>query len=470
MLQRGRGKGYLMALQAAPETIWPLLFECITNDPRLDTQCEDRAEYYAGLIGATGMDVEPLGRHLWRIDPEYDYCECCSGLLLGTLGCVASKDPAALRILVDYVSYGRKWYSVILQILAELDSREALERTVATLCSRVRSDEKVRAEFEEVVRAHWRWYCRDDAQARVRSGYFLPICEPYKTLCERNSALAECFADVGIAYDQPPAPRERPSEEFLASLSLEDLFAQVNESNCARFRRVAPDKVSADHEDYLLEQLSQSDKYRIALALRGLGKLGTPRAFEAVKSCIESGENVDERIWRSALDAIEQMPGSLTLETARQWFRRKECGLQVAAGAIFENHATPEDIPLLIEVLRMPEALRHDDFRLSSALNALARFEGIGPVPELEQVFCEAQSCYDRYRAANAMAATSPVHFTAEYAFECLWDCHWVTRGLGCEMVDLSAAGTLDRLKELAGDPNESEDVREQAQARLEGF
>ncbi len=164
------------------------------------------------------------------------------------------------------------------------------------------------------------------------------------------------------------------------------------------------------------------------------------------------------------------MPGSLTLETARQWFRRKEWYLHVAAGGILENHATPEDIPLLIEALRTPETIRREDFRLASALKAMTRFECIGPVPELERIFCEAQSCFDRYRAANAMAATSPVHFTADYAFECLWDCHWDTRELGCEMVSLSADGTIERLRELVTDPNESESLREQARTRLEGF
>jgi hypothetical protein len=164
------------------------------------------------------------------------------------------------------------------------------------------------------------------------------------------------------------------------------------------------------------------------------------------------------------------MPGSLTLETARQWFRSKEWRFHIAAGGILENHATPEDIPLLIEALRTPETLRREDFRLSSALKAMARFEGIGPVPELEHIFCEAQDCFDRYRAADAMAATSPAHFTAEYAFECLWDCHWDTRKLGCEMVSLSMDGALDRMRELAADTNESEDVRKQAQARLEGL
>lgn len=68
------------------------------------------------------------------------------------------------------------------------------------------------------------------------------------------------------------------------------------------------------------------------------------------------------------------------------------------------------------------------------------------------------------------MAATAPVHFAAEYAFEYLWDSHWGARGLGCEMASLSASGALDRLRELACDTAEHEDVREAARKRLEDF
>jgi hypothetical protein len=45
MLQRGRGEGYLAAMNAPRETVWPLLLECVTDDPRLDRICDDRAEY-----------------------------------------------------------------------------------------------------------------------------------------------------------------------------------------------------------------------------------------------------------------------------------------------------------------------------------------------------------------------------------------------------------------------------------------
>lgn len=135
---------------------------------------------------------------------------------------------------------------------------------------------------------------------------------------------------------------------------------------------------------------------------------------------------------------------------------------------MLERHATSEDIPLLVEALRTPETIREDDSRLDSTLIALTRFEGIGPIPELKEAFGRIGGCYERSEAADAMDATAPVHFAAEYAFECLWDCHWGARALGCETVNLSAPGALERIRELAADPHESEDVRQAARERLE--
>ncbi len=57
------------------------------------------------------------------------------------------------------------------------------------------------------------------------------------------------------------------------------------------------------------------------LAFCGLGELSTLKAFEAVKSYIEASEDADPKVRLRAFDAIERLPGSLTLETARQWFR-----------------------------------------------------------------------------------------------------------------------------------------------------
>ncbi len=472
MLQRGRGKGYLAALEAPPESVWPLLYECVTNDPRLDKQCEPRKEYYGALILATRMNLEPFRSYLVQADADDEGPDWSLWLPLGTLNYLAEgrKNAAALQILREYVSYGREWDEE-LRVLAEADTLTALEQTVAALCDRINGDADALAQFNDIVQEDWEWYGQRDEGARAQCKFLLPICEPWKTICERNAEFARLFDTAGIAYDQPPSPpQEELSEEYVAGLSLGDLFALVDESNRTWLWRIVPEKISPEDEDYLLEQLSTDDPNRIVLALRGLGQLGTSRAFEAVKAYIEASEDGDRGVRARAFRAIAEMPASRTLETARQWFRRKEFHLHFPAGKILEDHATLDDAPLLIEALRTPETIQCEDFRLSSALNALARFDGIGPIPEIEQVFRQVQSSFERYRAAHAMAVTAPAEFASKYAFECLWDCHWDTRALGCKTVNLSTPGALERLKDIAADTAESDNVRQPAQERLEEF
>ncbi|MCX5646922.1 MAG: hypothetical protein NTZ17_19920 [Phycisphaerae bacterium] len=471
MLQRGRGRGFLAALEAAPETVWPLLLECITHDPRLDRQCENRAEYYAGLIADVGMSLESLQHHLKQNDAREIDLGYRVNLPLETLVCMAQRGSlGAAEVLRDYVSFGKDWAWIVM-FLGELDAPAALEGIDEVLCRRMEKEASFRESSREDIENACSWYYRLYVRRETESlDVPLPMREPWKTLSQKNPDFAQRFADLGATCDPPSSRKENFSEEYLAGLSLVDLFSLVDESNRITFWRILPEKVSPEDEDYLLHQLAMGDPHRMILAFRGLGELGTPRAFDAVKAYIEGSKNADRKVRLRAVLAIEEMPGSLTLNTARQWFRRREHHLQIPAGGILENHATLEDVPLLIEALRTAETLRGEDFRLSSALDALARFDGFGWIPELEQVFCEAQDCFWRYRAANAMAATAPVEFASEYAFECLWDCHDDTRALGCETVSLSTPGVLERLREIAEDAVESNDVQQAAANRLEGL
>jgi hypothetical protein len=97
MLQRGRGTGYLAALDAPQETVWPLLIEGVTNDPRLDRQCEDRAEYYTSLILATGMDLAPIYSHIERTDDREDDLVLRPPLSLETLMAAAERGSGDAR-------------------------------------------------------------------------------------------------------------------------------------------------------------------------------------------------------------------------------------------------------------------------------------------------------------------------------------------------------------------------------------
>jgi len=127
-------------------------------------------------------------------------------------------------------------------------------------------------------------------------------------------------------------------------------------------------------------------------------------------------------------------------------------------------------VPLLVEALRTPETIQCEDFRLARALEAFWRLDGVGHIQEIETVFVAVPHSYHRWRAAQAMDATAPDVFQANYAYECLWDCHDRTRICGCETVSLSQPGALSRLKEMAEDPHKSDSVRESAQQALDEF
>lgn len=148
----------------------------------------------------------------------------------------------------------------------------------------------------------------------------------------------------------------------------------------------------------------------------------------------------------------------------------KERHLHVAAGEILSNHATPDDVPLLVDVLSTPKMIQCEDWRLGSALEAFWHLDGIGHMPEIENIFITVQHSYYRRDAAWAMDATAPDVFQANYAYECLWDCHADTRICGCETVSLSLPGALARLKELADDNIETDSVRENAKVALDDF
>ncbi|UCD51314.1 MAG: hypothetical protein JSW27_01520, partial [Phycisphaerales bacterium] len=139
MLQRGRGKGYLLALEKPPAEVWPLLFECVTNDPRMDIDVEDREDYYAALMLATGMDLKPLRSHLKQYDGLGQSSFLHPWLPLATLACLMNDSGQALDILRDYVAYGLEWLWAI-EILHRTVSRDALEGIAEMLEGRIARD------------------------------------------------------------------------------------------------------------------------------------------------------------------------------------------------------------------------------------------------------------------------------------------------------------------------------------------
>jgi hypothetical protein len=168
---------------------------------------------------------------------------------------------------------------------------------------------------------------------------------------------------------------------------------------------------------------------------------------------------------------LRQLPPSLVLPVARRWYGAAEWHLNGVAGDILEEHATPEDLPqvraLLAAAGATPVPYYADLYRACNALEVLARMRDVGPLPEVEKAFVEIGYSYGRMLAVQAMQANAPEWFAETYAFECMWDCEYGTRELGCASVALHQSGARERLEALAADELEGESVREIARVRL---
>jgi hypothetical protein len=466
MLQRGRGAGYLAAVQSPREMVWAMLLHCLKHDPRLDTDVEDRAEYYGWLVLATEMDLSPLVKWLRDNNTLSETDRWKLRLGLETVGHLAQRGrrPQAVDILRDYVSWGRDWVDAM-KMLSTMDPpTTGLD---ALLRDRIKSDPAALDQLRDEIPYIHTWWPVEPVDEGVPGRGLGPTYEPWRSLCEQDQGLRDLFVAISQAHgeDSDGAPGAD-----VRQLSLAEMFASVAESNVWKMARAIVERVSEDDETFLLQHVAAQDNHQAILAFKGLGVLRTARAFEAVKTFLESSDRADSRVRAKAIDAFGRMPASLALDTARLWFLRDEWYLHLAAGHVLAKHATWDDIAMLVDLLHRPETLRRDDSRLSSVLDALSLFHGYGFIPELEQVFVETGHCFDRFRAAKAMAVTAPEDFVAQYALECLWDCHWEARGLGCDTVSLSLPGALDRLREIAADQGEPQDVRETARERLKEF
>ena len=169
------------------------------NDPRLDRQCEPREEYYASLILRTGMNLGLLESRLKQEDNRRDERGWKTDLALETLEYLAGRgNSQALRILRDYVRYGTDWVWVA-SALGRLPAAEAVEGIDKIMCRRIIDHPRVYEQFRDKVERDWRWYCWWDEDARKKGRALLPVCEPWKSLCRKNSGLAELFVAGRIA-------------------------------------------------------------------------------------------------------------------------------------------------------------------------------------------------------------------------------------------------------------------------------
>lgn len=445
LLQRGRGDGTLHALAAPRPEALDALNECVLRDPRQDWQVENRSLYYARLY----LDLDgPLGAveaHLFGADDLVDEEDHRTGLALSVLGHLASygRDDA-LMLLRRYAASGANW-AWALDELALRDDDEGLRGLAAPVLARFPAT----AEGEALLAAA----VRDAYEPRPWS-----LWEGSPLYGERlRAARQQGSFDRWQRQLTPSGPRPGWGVQAVFDWAADGL-SRGTPLHVPAARCLAAVAQPEDRPAILAAAAGACGEAARATALHHL-VLAEPEN-PAVLDLIEAA--ADE----PAVAAYERMCGPAAVERARRWIHRPDA-LGAAAGATLATRGGPEDATLVLGALRSTvRGAGPDNRRLFALVDGAGRLAIHCAAPVLRHVYRETSSSHLRGRTARALASTDPC-FAAGFAVECLWDCEETTREVAAHHAETADARVAPRLRRLAADPAEEEDVQSAVRSRI---
>ncbi|HTI69563.1 MAG TPA: hypothetical protein VMF06_06340 [Candidatus Limnocylindria bacterium] len=406
---------------------------------------EFRDEYYACLAIETELDLGPLAKHL-RDHDDADQSTSIAGLTVGVVNQLARRNyREARQIYCDYIEWGQWWEWSMNEVIDSAD--EVFGRNIAN--------------------AILRRFPSDDGFA---GNFGLPGSAASLGTLARYSPRFE-------AISSPPAVKPSITLPDPATLTLVEFLGKADSQNVWKLRGMVRDMVKPSDMEVLVSSISLDRPLAACVALAGLGRLTPVSQFDWLVRLWEASHDEGEyrtaeslaelrRLSRAIMDVILDLPGECTLPHAREWVGSDKAYMSYLGMLVLEYHATIEDLPYLKRTLQAMFVDRKAEWSCW-IIKAFYGLLDIGRVPELEEVFRRFRFSIGRKYAACALDATSPEFFRDEFALECLWDSEPDTRELAIQCVSLSSGEALARIRCLAHDPFEDEDVRREAQKCL---
>lgn len=199
------------------------------------------------------------------------------------------------------------------------------------------------------------------------------------------------------------------------------------------------------------------------------------RVLEASKRIVEDfrrgrklgrvwGDPPFVRLW--ATRALAKLPSEMVLPLARLWRSSFRWYIRRSGRDLIRKHATPEDVPWVRKQLSrvMTDGRIYD---ICTYAETITKFPEMGPFRALRRLYAHFPYSYGRCFIVDAIMATDP-KFSAEISYECLWDCEPSVRNIACRNARLDDPSSVERLREIAADPFEDDDVRAAASTALE--
>ncbi|MER8096292.1 HEAT repeat domain-containing protein [Streptomyces goshikiensis] len=445
LLQRGRGDGTLHALAAPRVEALAALNQCVLRDPRQDWQVENRSLYYARLY----LDLDgPLGEietHLFSADDLVDEDDHRTGLALSVLGHLASygRDDA-LMLLRRYAACGANW-SWALDELALRDDDEGLRGLATPVLARFPATADGEARLAAAIRDAYEprpWFLWEETPAfgdRLRA------------------ARQQGSFDRWQRQLTPSGPRPGWGVQAVFDWAADGL-RRGTPLHVPAARCLAAVAAPEDRSAILAAAAGATGEAARATALHHL-VVAEPEN-PAVLDLIEAAGD------EPAVAAYQRMYGPAAIDRARLWAHRPDA-LGAAAAALLATRGGAEDTGLVLGALRSTvRGAGPDSLGLFPLVDGAGRLSIGCAAPVLRHIYRETSSSHLRGRAARALASTDP-SFAAGFAVECLWDCEETTREVAALHAETADARVAPRLRHLAADPAEEEDVQSAVRSRI---
>ncbi|MFI5983049.1 HEAT repeat domain-containing protein [Streptomyces sp. NPDC051555] len=445
LLQRGRGDGTLHALAAPRAEALAALNQCVLRDPRQDWQVENRSLYYARLYLDLSGPLGEIEAHLFSAEDLLDDGDGRTGLALSVLGHLASygRDDA-LMLLRRYAAAGANW-AWALDELALRDDDAGLRALAGPVMARFPDTVEGGALLAAAV--------RDAYEPRPWS-----LWEGGAEFGERlRAARQQGSFDRWQRQLTPSGPRPGWGVQAVFDWAADGLL-RGTPLHVPAARCLAAVATPEDRSAILAAAAGANGEAARATALHHLvlAEPGNPAVLDLIEA---AGDE-------PAVAAYERMCGPAAVDRARAWVHRPDA-LGAAAAALLAARGGAEDAGLVLGALRATvRAAGPDTVRLFTLVDGAGRLAIGCAAPVLRHIYRETASSHLRGRAAQALASTDP-SFAAGFAVECLWDCEETTREVAAHHAETADARVAPRLRRLAADPAEEEDVQSAVRNRI---
>ncbi|MFE2873041.1 HEAT repeat domain-containing protein [Embleya sp. NPDC059259] len=454
LLRSGHGQGARRALVADRVAVLDALDGCVVRDPRAVPATESRSLYYARLYTDLDAGLDGLARHLLCDDDWTDEDADRTALPLAVLGTLARLGRAdATALLRAYVEEGRDWAEA-LDRLAAVGQDTALAGLLEVVLERGEDDELYDCVKRSTGMRPWRVWAAENERVRA-------VVEQV----DLDWWRWELTRSIKIPTGPPTAPAQTV-DQVLAEA------ADGPRQSLACGRRLSA-VAGPEHRGAILAAAWAGPDGARSAALRYLGEQGDGALLDLAEGALAPETPAGVRL--AAAHAIGGLRSPAAVARARVWAGREDLLGEVAV-RILAGAGEAVDGPILLDALRTrvaapmrvgdPITDQADHFRLCDLVAGIGRLALVDALDLVKGVYQEAASAGLRACAVQTLARIEP-SFAADTAVEALWDCQADTRLIAARHVDARRPEAVTRLRRLAGDPAEQDDVRTAALARL---